>query len=70
MKQKRFKEEQIAFTLWQAESGVPVGKSIGRRNKGADLPELHELRQHREKNCKLKQMVAAFSYRGFFQMEV
>ena len=74
MKRKRFTEEQIAFALRQAESGVPVSEVIRKlgisevtfyrwkkKYGGLDLPELRELRQLREENRKLKQLVADLS---------
>ena len=45
MKKSRFSEEQIALALRQAEAGTPVA-------------EIRELRQLREENRKLKQLVA------------
>jgi len=74
MKRKRFTEEQIAFALRQAESGTPVSEVIRKlgvsevtfyrwkkKYGGLDLPELRELRQLREENRKLKQLVADLS---------
>lgn len=74
MKKKRYTEEQIAFALRQADSGVPVSEVIRKlgvsevtfyrwkkKYSGLDLPELRELRQLREENRKLKQLVADLS---------
>ncbi len=74
MKKKRFTEEQIAFALRQAESGVPtpeICRKLGvseatfyrwkKKFGGLDLPELRELRQLRDENRKLKQLVADLS---------
>ena len=71
MKRKRFTEEQIAVALRQAEGGVPVGEICRRlgvsevsfyrwRKKFGSLgvTELRELRQPRNENTKLKQLVA------------
>ena len=74
MKKKRFTEEQIAFALRQAEGGVSAGevcRKLGvseatfyrwkKKFGGLDLPELRELRQLRDENRKLKQLVADLS---------
>ena len=74
MKRKRFTEEQIAYALRQAEGGVPVGeicRKLGvseasfyrwKKQYGSlGVPELRELRQLREENRKLKQLVADLS---------
>ncbi len=74
MKKKRFTEEQIAFALRQAESGVPapeICRKLGvseatfyrwkKKYGGLGLPELRELRQLRDENRKLKQLVADLS---------
>jgi putative transposase len=68
---KRFTEEQIAMALRQAESGVPVGtvcRKLGvseptfyrwkKKYGSLGVTELRELRQLREENRKLKQLVA------------
>jgi putative transposase len=73
MKGKRYTEEQIAFALRQAESGVPgaeVCRKLGVSEKtfyawkkfaGLGVPELRWLRQLEEENRKLKQLVADLS---------
>lgn len=71
MKQKRYSEEQIVYALRQAESGekvVDVCRKLGvseqtfyawrRKYAGMGVSELRELRQLREENRKLKQLVA------------
>jgi len=71
MKPKRYSEEQIVYALRQAESGEKVGdicRKLGvseqtfyawrRKYAGMGVSELRELRQLREENRKLKQVVA------------
>ena len=71
MKTKRFSEEQILYALRQAEGGekaTEVGREMGvseqtfypwkRKSAGMGICELRELRQLREENRKLKQLVA------------
>lgn len=71
---KRFSEEQIAFALRQAESGVPVAeicRKMGiteqtfyrwkRKYGGLGVSELRQLKQLEEENRKLKQLVADLS---------
>jgi putative transposase len=71
MKRKRFTEEQIAMALRQAEAGTPVVEICRKlqvteqtfyrwKKKFGSLgtPEIRELRQLREENRKLKQLVA------------
>ena len=71
MKTKRFSEEQILYTLRQAEGGekaTEVCRKMGvseqtfytwkRKYAGMGISELRELRQLREENRKLKQLVA------------
>ena len=71
---KRHSPEQIAASLRQAEAGVPVAEIIRklgshentfytwkRRFGGLGTPEIRELRQLREENAKLKQLVADLS---------
>ncbi len=74
MKKKRFTEEQIAFTLRQAEAGTPVEdicRKLGvseatfyrwkKKFGGMGIAELRRLRQLEEENQKLKQLVADLS---------
>ncbi len=74
MKQKRYTEEQIAFALRQAESGVSVEaicRKMGvseatfyrwkKKFHGMGVAELRRLRQLEEENRKLKQLVADLS---------
>ena len=74
MKRKRFTEEQIIQALRQAEAGTPVAEicrklevtetTFYRWRKqygGLGVSELRELRQLREENRKLKQLVADLS---------
>ena len=71
MKRKRFSEEQIAMTLRQAEAGTPVAEICRslqvteqtfyrwkRKYGSLGTPEIRELRQLRDENKKLKQLVA------------
>ena len=71
---KRFSEEQIAFALRQAESGIPVGeicRKMGiteqtfyrwkKKYGGLGVSELRQLKQLEEENRKLKQLVADLS---------
>lgn len=71
MKRKRFSDEQIAYALRQAESGVApaeICRKLGvseqtfyrwkRRFAGMGVAELRKLRQLQEENRKLKQLVA------------
>ena len=71
MKKKRFTEEQITLALRQAEAGTPVAEICRKlqiteqtfyrwRRKFGSLgtPEIRELRQLRDENKKLKQLVA------------
>ncbi len=74
MKRKRFKDEQIAFALRQAESGTPV-KEVCRKMgiseqtfyrwkkkfAGMGVAELRRLKQLEDENRKLKQLVADLS---------
>ena len=74
MKKSKFTEEQIAFSLKQAESGTSV-EEISRRMGisqatfyawrkkfgGLGVAELRRLRQLEEENRKLKQLVADLS---------
>ena len=74
MSKKRFTEEQIAFTLRQAEAGTPVAdicRKLGvseatfyrwkKQYGGMGVAELRRLRQLEEENQKLKQLVADLS---------
>ena len=71
MRTSKFTVEQIAHTLRRAESGTPIAeicRELGitettfyrwkRKFHGMGTPELRELRQLREENRKLKQVVA------------
>jgi putative transposase len=83
MKRKRYTDEQIAYALSQAEAGTPVVeicRKLGvsqqtiyiRRRKfaGMGVAELRELRQLREENKKLKQLVADLSLDKHMLQEV
>jgi putative transposase len=74
MKKSKFTEQQIAFALKQAESGISVEevcRKIGvseatfynwkKKYGGLGVSELRRLRQLEEGNFKLKQMVADLS---------
>ncbi len=71
MKRKRFTEEQITLALRQAEAGTPVAEVCRKfqiteqtfyrwkkKYGGLGTPEIRELRQLRDENKKLKQLVA------------
>ncbi len=71
---KRYSNEQIAFTLRQAESGVPVAeicRKIGiteqtfyrwkKKYGSLGVPELRRLKQLEDENKKLKRLVADLS---------
>jgi putative transposase len=74
MKKSRFTEEQIAFALRQAESGVPiveVCRKMGvseqtfyrwkKQFAGMGVAEVRRLKQLEEENRKLKSLVADLS---------
>ena len=74
MKTSRFSNEQIVQALRQAESGtavVEICRKLGitettfsrwkRRFTGLDVSEVRELKQLRDENRKLKQLVADLS---------
>ncbi len=74
MKRSKFTEEQIAFALKQAESGITVSevcRKLGvsentfynwkKKFSGLGVSELRRLRQLEEENRKLKQLVADLS---------
>lgn len=71
MKKSKFSEEQIAYALRQAEGGTPVGdvcRQLGvseatfyvwkKKYGQLGLSELREIRQLRDENARLKQLVA------------
>jgi putative transposase len=71
MRKSRYTEEQIAMALRQAEAGTPVADICRKlqvtettfyrwkkKYGGLGVSELRELRQLREENRKLKQVVA------------
>ena len=83
MKRKRYTEEQIVYALKQAESGQKVTdicRQMGvsettfygwrKKYKGMGVSELRELRQLREENRKLKQLVADLSLDKHILQEV
>ncbi len=83
MKRKRYTDEQIAYALRQAEAGTPVTeicRKMGvsqqafyrwrRKFAGMGVAELRELRQLREENKKLKQLVADLSLDKHMLQEV
>lgn len=74
MKGPWFTEEQIAFALKQAESGIPIAEvcrkmgvsentpyAWNKKFSGLGVSELRRLRQLEEENRKLKQLVADLS---------
>jgi putative transposase len=74
MRKSKFSEEQIAMALRQAEAGTPVEEICRKLGVSSatffrwkklygslGVPELRELRQLREENKKLKQLVADLS---------
>ena len=83
MKGKRFTDEQIVYALHQAESGEKVAeicRKLGvseatfyawrKKYSGVGVAELRELRQLREENRKLKQLVADLSLDKHMLQEV
>ena len=71
MKQRRFTEEQKAFALRQAESGVPVQEILRKRGiseptfyrwkkkyAGLGVAEIRRLKQLEDENKRLKRLVA------------
>jgi putative transposase len=71
MRKSTFTEEQIAYALRQAESGIPITevcRKLGiseqtfyrwkRKFAGMGIAELRRLRQLEEENRRLKQLVA------------
>jgi putative transposase len=83
MKRARYTDEQIAYALRQAEAGTPVTeicRKMGvsqqafyawrRKYAGMGVAELRELRQLREENRKLKQLVADLSLDKHMLQEV
>jgi putative transposase len=83
MKSSKFTEEQIAFTLKQAELGTPVKEVIRKtgiteqtfyrwkkKYGGLGMNELRRLRQLEEENRRLKQMVADLSLDKHMLQEV
>jgi len=80
MKRKRYTDEQIAYALRQAESGTPVAEICRKmgvsqqtfytwRRKFAGMG-VSELRELREENKKLKQLVADLSLDKHMLQEV
>jgi putative transposase len=74
MRKSRFSEEQIAMSLRQADAGTPVEEICRKLGVSSatffrwkkiygslGVPEVRELRQLREENKKLKQLVADLS---------
>ena len=83
IKRKRYADEQIAYVLRQAEPGTPVTeicRKMGvsqqtfctwrRKFAGMGVAEPRELRQLREENKKLKQLVADLSLDKHMLQEV
>lgn len=83
MKKSRYSPEQIIYALKQAESGekvVDLCRKMGvseatfynwrKKYSGMGVSELRELRQLREENTKLKQLVADLSLDKHMLQEV
>ncbi len=83
MKRKRYSGEQIVYALRQAEAGsavVEICRKLGvseqtfyrwrKKYSGVGVTELRELRQLREENRKLKQLVADLSLDKHILQEV
>ena len=83
MRKSKYTDEQIAYALRQAEAGTPVTeicRKMGvsqqtfytwrRKFAGMGVAELRELRQLREENRKLKQLVADLSLDKHMLQEV
>ena len=74
MKKKRYTEEQIAYTLRQAEAGTPVQELVRKlgisdqtfyrwkkKYVGMGVPEIRRLKQLEDECRRLKQLVADLS---------
>lgn len=83
MKKSRYTEEQIAYSLRQAETGTPMAEMIRgmgvseqtfyRRKKvygGLGVVELRRVKQLEDENRKLKQLVADLSLDKHILQEV
>ena len=83
MERKRYRDEQIVYALRQAEGGakvVEICRKLGvteqtfyrwrKKYAGVGISELRELRQLREKNRKLKHLVADLSLDKHILQEV
>ena len=83
MKQSRFTDEQIAYTLKQAETGTPVAEVLRRMGiseqtfyrwkklyGGLGVGELRRLKQLEDENRQLKRLVADLSLDKHILQEV
>lgn len=83
MKRKRFTEEQIAYAMRQHQSGIAVAeicRKMGiseqtfyawkKKYAGMGIGEIREMKQLREENRKLKQLVADLSLDKHMLQEV
>ena len=83
MKQKRYSNEQIVYALKQADGGQKIAelcRQMGvseatfynwkKKYAGMGVSEVRELRQLREENAKLKQLVADLSLDKHMLQEV